>query len=94
MEEETNLKEGKNLLSIFIFVLVLSLITVLGTYFLTNFEISVLVGICLTISTITVLSVGIENILINEIRNQIVRLRSQVKGYLTDMYSEMIQEDK
>ena len=84
-------KEGTSLVIIFISTLIVSMIIIFPVYYFFNFEITLLTGLCLVVATIATIGVGIENTIVNDVHNQVVRLRGQMKGYLTDIYAEMIK---
>ena len=86
------LKEGKSIMGGFLSSLVVSAIIIFLAYYFSNFDVAVLVGLCLIIATIVSIGVGIQNILVTGVRNQTIRLRGNLKGYLTDMYAEMIKD--
>ena len=92
MDDEMELKEGKSIMGGFLSSLVVSAIIIFLAYYFSNFDVAVLVGLCLIIATIVSIGVGIQNILVTGVRNQTIRLRGNLKGYLTDMYAEMIKD--
>lgn len=82
-------REGKNLLGIFFFTFIFTAMVGFLAYALGGFEVAALVALCLIAAIISTVAVGIEN----TIGKELATFRAELKGYLLDMYAEMIKKD-
>lgn len=80
--------QGTHLGQVFIGVLILSAAVVFSSNFFWGFEIALLVSIVFLCALLATAAVGIEN----TIGEKTEKLHQHLKGYLLDMYAEMIKK--
>ena len=72
----------------FVTTFLVSAVLVFCVYKIGGFEVAALFSICWLVAVIATTSVGLENIIAKELSV----LRKELKGYLLDMYAEMIKK--